>query len=82
MKREINFIGGNIIESMDFELGELIDDEVDQIIISTPLFQAFDNSSKFKLHYNKRKSRKLFKHVVYLYNDSVDTLRYRSINIS
>ena len=60
---ETNFIG--------LELNELIDDDSDQIIISTTLFNAFVQSSKTRKNYDAKKIKHLFKYVVYLYNDTI-----------
>lgn len=73
-------IGGT--DSNSFELKDLIDDEEDQIVISDTLFEAFDESSKNKSNYSKRKSYKLFKHIVCLYNDTIDDTKFRCINVS
>lgn len=74
----IKKIGGTI----EFDLEDLIEDDVEQIVMSDTLFRAFDNSSKLKKHYDKRKSRKLFKYVVVLYNDSPDDVKFRCFNLS
>lgn len=65
-----------------FELKDLIDDEQDQIVLSDTLFDAFDASSKNKSNYSKRKSWKLFKHIVCLYNDTIDDTKFRCSYIS
>lgn len=53
------------------DLNELIDDDSDQIIISTALFNAFIKSSKTRKNYDADKIKHLFKYVVYLYNDTI-----------
>lgn len=60
---ETQFIG--------LDLKELIDDDSDQIIISTALFNAFVKSSKTRKNYDADKIKHLFKYVVYLYNDTI-----------
>ena len=68
--------------SNPLELKDLIDDEQNQIPLSYTLFEAFDNSSKTKRNYNKAKSWKFFKHIVCLYDDTIDNTKFRCTNIS
>ncbi|MBO5477292.1 MAG: hypothetical protein J6A15_06020 [Clostridia bacterium] len=58
-------------ELMGLEMKDLIDDDCDQIIISTALFKAFVQSSKTRKNYDADKIKPLFKYVVYLYNDTI-----------
>lgn len=69
-------------ESIPFELKDLLDDEMDQIPISDTLFEVFDLSSKLKNNYNRKKSWKLFNHVVRIYNDTFDDTKFRCFNFS
>lgn len=61
--------GANVF---DIQLDDLLDDDSYQIVMSKRLFNAFDNSSKNKKNYDKENSLKLFKYVVFLYNDTVE----------
>ena len=65
-------IGGtNNNELLNLEMRYLIDDDVNQIIMSPALFNAFKNSSKNKKNYNESSIKNLFKYVVLLYNDTI-----------
>lgn len=65
-------IGGtNNNELLNLEMRYLIDDDVNQIIMSPALFNAFKNSSKNKKNYNESSIKNLFKYIVLLYNDTI-----------
>ena len=65
-------IGGtNNNELLNLEMRYLIDDDVNQIIMSPALFNAFKNSSKNKKNYNESSIKNLFNYVVLLYNDTI-----------
>lgn len=55
----------------NLELSDLLDDECDQIVISPELYNAFITSSKGRKNFDKDKIYRLFKHVIYLYNDTM-----------
>ena len=65
------------IESTDsltnLSLVDLLDDEDEQIILSKELFNAFIIASRGKKNYNDKKIYDLFKNVVFLYNDTIQS---------
>lgn len=56
----------------NLELKDLLEDECEQIVMSTELFKAFVESSKCRKNYNGEKIYSLFKYLVYLYNDTME----------
>lgn len=52
------------------KLVDLLDDDLDQIIISDELFNAFNMILKDKKYYSKKEVKRLFQHVIFLYNDT------------
>lgn len=66
---------GGAIELFSIPLNDLLDDDCTQIIVSKNLFNAFDNSSKSKKHYDKTTSLALFRYIVFLYNDTIETTK-------
>jgi hypothetical protein len=55
----------------NLELKDLLEDECEQIVMSSELFNAFKANSKRKKYYRSEKIYNLFKYVVYLYNDTL-----------
>lgn len=74
--KEIGFKDVNI-ESTDsltnLSLVDLLDDEDEQIILSKELFNAFVIASRGKKNYSDKKIYDLFKNVVFLYNDTIQS---------
>ena len=68
-----SFGGANKRNLFNLDLEDLLDDECEQIILSPELFNAFITSSKNRKNFNKDDIRKLFKYVIYLYNDTIQT---------
>lgn len=66
----------------NLDLEDLIDDDYEQIVLSPELLNAFVTCSKNKKNYNKDTIETIFKHVIFLYNDTMQmTDKYRKINI-
>lgn len=75
--------GTNNERLFDLDLEDLLDDECEQIVLSPELLNSFVTCSKNKKNYNKDKIETLFRHVIFLYNDTMQiTDKYRKINIS
>ena len=68
---KIPSLGGERSKCFILDLEDLIDDECDQIVLSQQLFKAFAASSKNMKNFDKDKMYMFFKHVVYLYNDTL-----------
>lgn len=68
---KIPSLGGERSKCFMLDLEDLIDDECDQIVLSQQLFKAFAASSKNMKNFDKDKMYMFFKHVVYLYNDTL-----------
>ena len=74
--KEIGFKDVNI-ESTDsltnLKLVDLLDNEDEQIVLSKELFNAFVTASEGKKNYSDKKIYDLFKNVVFLYNDTIQS---------